>query len=111
MRWRRRGQVILGYVQNSTLNWNGKGQLIHRGEVICGVVTTRFGNVSSHFATSMVLSWAAHLETYTHSPHRCSLGLHSHDALLLYYNICTKTSIIVHIHVYILYYRRTHTNL
>ena len=39
-------------------------------------VTTRFGNLSrfetgtSHFATSMVLSWAAHLETHTHSPHR-----------------------------------------
>ena len=46
-------------------------------------VTTRFGNLSrfetgtSHFATSMVLSWDAHLETHTHSPHRCSLGLHS----------------------------------
>ena len=36
MRWRRRGQVILGYMQNSTLNWNGKGQLIHGDKVICG---------------------------------------------------------------------------
>ena len=51
------------------------------------VATTRFGNLSrfetetSHFATSMVLSWDAHLET--HSPHRCLLGLHSHDALIV----------------------------
>ena len=36
VRWRRRGQVILGYMQNSTLNWNGKGQLIHGDKVICG---------------------------------------------------------------------------
>ena len=36
MRWRRRGQVILGYTQNSTLNWDGKGQLIHGDTIICG---------------------------------------------------------------------------
>ena len=53
-------------------------------------VTARFGNLSrfetgtSHFATSMVLSWDAHLETHTHSPHRCLLGLHLHDGLEIY---------------------------
>ena len=36
MRWRRRGQVILGYTQNSTLNWDGKGQLIRGDTIICG---------------------------------------------------------------------------
>ena len=45
-----------------------------KGGHICGhidgYVTTRFGNLSrfetgtSHFATSMVLSWDAHLETH-----------------------------------------------
>ena len=85
----------------------------------CIPVTTRFGNLShfetgtSHFATSMVLSWDAHLETHTHSPHRSLVGLHSHDALLLYYNICTcsishpisfndKASFIYHIYLHVL---------
>ena len=36
VRWRRRGPVILGYMQNLTLNWDGKGQLIHVDTIICG---------------------------------------------------------------------------
>ena len=80
-------------------------------------VTTRFGNLSrfetgtSHFATSMVLSWDAHLETHTHSPHRCLLGLHSSMMHCYYISISTHKHPLFFIFIYIYFIRRTHTNL
>ena len=64
-------------------------------------VTTRFGNLSgfetgtSHFATSMVLSWAAHLETH--------VGLHTlhTDAHLAFTRMMHCITISAHKHPFL----------